>query len=93
MNPVEPPAKELVLFPNAVKINVGPPAGIGLDECGIAKTLRDVTIFGGSQTYDWMVYFKPSDEDLSVLNSGGLVRFSMLGYSEVPHSAAVVEGD
>lgn len=86
------PVPQGSLSPNGHIIDVRPPPGIDMDECGTANMQVEPASFGEQVVDMFSAYFQPTKDDLEKLSNGGYIEFSMLGHV-VPHSCRVVSNE
>lgn len=79
--------------PWAQTVDVGPPPGVGDEECGTANSLVEPGRLGDYVTNEWRTFFKLSEEQLATLAAGGSICFVMTSGQMVPHRSEVWPGE
>lgn len=76
--------------PNYRVVSMGPPTGVASEDCGTAEMLlgQDATL-PGFPGRDQLVYYRPTQTDLDLLNAGGLLVMNQLGQIVQPFSLGV----
>lgn len=94
MQPIPVPAKAKRMRPEHQLVTMGRPAGVPAEECGDAEMLLSarspLTNFGGR---DQFAYFKPTQEELDLLNAGGYLELNQVGTIVQPFSLQVWADD
>jgi hypothetical protein len=78
-------------FEKCIVTTIGPPAGVSREHCIEAKVL--VTMDWAEEDGmgpAWVMFYKPEEDDLKVLNSGGSVKLTLRAIDGlIPHSLGV----
>lgn len=75
-------------------VDMGPPPGVGDDDCGHAEMLLGrKPAMPGFAGRDQLAYFKPTPVELEVLNRGGCLELNQLGTVVQPFALNVVAVD
>lgn len=94
MLPIEVPEFARREHPDHVVVSMGPPPGVADEDCGAAQMLlgRQPVMpgFGGR---DQLAYFRPTPEELEVLNRGGYLELNQLGSVVQPFALNAVAVD
>lgn len=90
MNPVPIPDEAREANPQAAERRFGPPEGVSLEECGFVDVLIDTASLGGEVSYVLMSYFRPTAEELAVLNAGGYLEVAQYGQVLQPFAVEVL---
>lgn len=96
MNPIPVPEIVKAARPWCRVVDMGRPAGVPEAECGSAEMLiqasgsRPLTGFSGRSQY---AYFKPTPDELELLNAGGFLEMCQIGTVVQPFSLAVWPGE
>jgi hypothetical protein len=85
MIPVQVPTVVRAHRPDTAVLNVGPPPGISDAECGTVQAL--VGQFSGLTGY--ADYWQPTDDQLRLLNAGGVIELVQFAPRMVMHSMSV----
>lgn len=91
MNPTPIPANALAsAFPTHQAVRMGPPAGVSDDDCGTVEMLIGQNpSMPGFAGHDQIAYFKPTEDELAILNAGGYLVMNQLGTVVQPFSLGV----
>jgi len=70
---------------------VGPPIGISDNACGTVEAMHDVENVDGVQCPVYRDYWKPSEEQLKMLNEGGFIELAQYAPQMIMHAMTVWE--
>jgi hypothetical protein len=65
---------------------IGPPPGVSREHCVDAEVAITQDWVDDGMGLGWVVFFKPSDDEIKNLQEGGLLKVTLRGDSLVPHS-------
>lgn len=92
MRPIPVPEVVKAARPNCRLVDMGRPAGVPESECGSAEMLIQasghlpLSGFGGREQY---AYFRPTPDELALLNAGGFLEMCQIGTVVQPFSLEV----
>lgn len=90
MTPIGIPPSAARANPNLRAKHVGPPPGIGDDECGTPEVLVGVSPEGYPVYAD---YWRPTVEQLALLNGGGYIELRQYAQQMAMHSLTIHSAD
>lgn len=88
MDPIGIPPEAVLLNPGYKAVHIGPPPGISDADCGTPEVLVGETPEGYPVLAD---YWRPTPEQLAVLNAGGFLELRQYSQRMVMHSLTVYE--
>lgn len=93
MNPIPVPEAMKTLYPDLEVYQVGPPPGMTEQECGTVEALAGQVQFDETRLMPvYADFWKPTEAELAMLNSGGLLELRLYCPQLVMHSLSVHPG-
>lgn len=86
MEPVDPPTLVRKLRPDTSQQRIGAPPGVSEEDCGAVTALVGLFDPGIPGVAD---YFKPTREQLELLNAGGVIEFVQFTHRMAMHAVNV----
>ena len=86
MDPIPVPPEAFASRPGFRVLNIGPPAGMTEEKCASVEAFVGYSEAGGLMIAD---YWRPTPEQLAVLNEGGFVELIQYAPAMVMHSMTV----
>lgn len=92
MEPIDIPTTARTGRPDCEPVRMGPPKGVSEESVGTARMLMsepDADTIPGYTTRRFYAYFRPSDDELAMLNDGGFIEVAQYGLGVQPFGAAI----
>lgn len=93
MIPVAVPAEAKAAHPEGAVVDMAPPPGVSHAHCGTAQMLTRCLATEGFTAPTHYAYFRPTAEDLAVLNAGGFLELAQIGNGVQPFALNVMSAD